>query len=132
MRSIKVVFIILTIICLGCGGGKSDTSQVTAKPDESGGGKPVAKGNLPDGLPLLEGASFLASGEKPVVQIEATNLNKVFADYRALLKSSAWYEYGIILDNESVKQVQVTKDSKKWTLQFTQVGNNIVISFQTS
>jgi len=133
MRSLMVVFIILAVVSLGCGGAKDNTSQVTTKPDVSDGNKPVvAKGNLPDGLPLLEGASVLATGEKPVVQIEATDLNKVFADYRALLKSSAWNEYGILLDNESVKQVQVSKDGKKWTLQFSQVGNNIVISFQTS
>jgi hypothetical protein len=137
MKCIKVVFIFLTILCLGCFGGSNDKSDVTAKPDAGGGGnKPIAaKGNLPDNLPLLEGASILAagtSGEKPVVQIQADNLNKVFADYRALLKSSSWNEYGLLLDNESVKQVQVTKDGKKWTLQFSQVGNNIVISFQTS
>ncbi|MBN1233688.1 MAG: hypothetical protein JXA60_10085 [Candidatus Coatesbacteria bacterium] len=137
LKILRILFIVslFALISLACFGKKDNETRPSGSDATKNVSAPVTTGDkkLPDDLPLLEGSTIIMVTEKnAVVQLKSNDLNKAFKDYRALLKKDGWSEFGVLLadENSTVKQVQVSKGDKKWTLQFSMNEGLINISFQ--
>lgn len=136
-KMLRILFVVslFALISLACFGKKDNE---TRQPGSDSTKKVSTQGTtgdkkLPDNLPLLQGCTIIMVTEKnAVAQLKSNDLNKAFEDYRALLKNEGWAEFGVLLaeENSTVKQVQVSKGDKKWTLQFSMNEGIVNISFQ--